>query len=218
MNRREFSVAGLTAMTGAAGLLASISAHAQTPTAGQQYVELPQPVNTSAPAGKVEVIEFFWYACTHCNAFEPLFDAWVKKQPDHVVVHRVPVAFRQDNNFVPLQKLYYTLETMGVLETMHIAAFHAIHNDRQRLNSDESVLAWAESKGLDKAKFKETYNSFSVSNSVRRASQLQDLYRVEGVPSLGVAGKYYTDAPRSGSLAKALETVDFLIAKEHKAS
>ena len=61
-----------------------------------------------AQGGKVEVIEFFWYSCGHCNAFEPTLEAWIKSAPKELHIRRVPVAF--NSSFVPQQKLYYTLE------------------------------------------------------------------------------------------------------------
>lgn len=216
VNRRVFSVSA--ALLGATGALTSaLPAWAQAGgqlREGTDYVRLPKPVSTNVPAGKVEVIEFFWYACPHCNSFEPMFENWRKVQPDTVVVRRVPVAFQQNNNFVPLQKLYYTLETMQRLEDLHLAAFAAIHRERRRLNSDEAIFDWAQSQDVDIEEFKKVYNSFSVSNAARRASQLQDEYGVEGVPSLGVAGKYYTDGTMARNLANALQVVERLVALE----
>lgn len=219
MNRREFSFTAI-ATAGSASMLASLPAQAQATAAqaGKDYVQLAQPVGTNVATGKVEVLEFFWYSCGHCNNFEPTFEAWVKKQPDDVVVQRVPVAFQQNGNFVPQQKLYYTLEALGLLDKLHAVVFDAIHRERKRLNSDKLVIEWAASNGVDAKKFEETYNSFAVANAVRRATQLQDQYRVEGVPSLAVAGKFYTDGTKTGSMPRALEVVNYLVEQERKAS
>lgn len=221
MKRRDFSLAAAAAVAGSAGLLAGLPARAQTqaPQAGKEYMQLAQSVvNTAVPAGKIEVLEFFWYSCGHCNNFEPVVAAWAKKQPADVVVQRVPIAFQQNANYIPLQKLYYTLEALNLVDTLHIAAFETIHKERKRLNSDQLVLEWATSKGVDAKKFQETYNSFSVANAVRRATQLQDQYRVQGVPSLAVAGKYYTDGTLTGSFSRVLEVVEYLVEQERKAA
>eukprot|EP01034_Spumella_vulgaris_P030006 gene30006-37152_t len=115
MKRRDFSL-GTAAALAATGL--ALPAHAQkTPEEGSDYLALDKRVPVETPAGKVEVIEFFWYACPHCNAFEPKLEAWIKKNPADVVVKRVPVAFR--DNFVPQQRLFYTLEAMGKLDEVH---------------------------------------------------------------------------------------------------
>ena len=105
MNRREFSLAAAGAMAGLAfGIPGAVFAQGKPAQDGVDYTTLERRARVDAPPGKVEVIEFFWYACPHCNAFEPSFEAWVKRQPAQVAVKRVPVAFRDD--FVPLQRLY----------------------------------------------------------------------------------------------------------------
>ncbi len=140
--------------------------------------------------------------------------SWIKGAPADVVVKRVPVAFRDD--FVPQQRLYYALEAMGRLEDVHQKVFDAIHKERQALNREELILAFAEKNGLDRAKFQEHYNSFSVQSKARRAAQLQDLYKVEGVPALGIAGRYYTDATLAGTMERALQVTEFLIAEARR--
>ena len=211
MKRRDFS------LTAASVAAASMSLPMQGALAqakfkeGKDYVKLRTPVNSEAPAGKVEVIEFFWYSCPHCNAFEPEFEAWAKKAPKNLQIHRVPVAF--NNTFIPQQKIYYTLETMGLIPDMHEKVFRAIHVEHQRLNTDDDIFAFMAKQGVDMAKFKEIYGSFSVANQVRKATQLQDAYGVEGVPAMGVAGKYYTDGTRAGSMTNVLQVVEYLAAQ-----
>ena len=212
MKRREFA-AGLV---GAGALALPLVGLAQNkPAEGRDYKALGKRASGEAPAGKIEVVEFFWYSCPHCNAFEPQLEAWIKQLPPDVVLRRVPVAFRAD--FVPQQKLYYTLEAMGKLPELHAKVFQAIHQERQPTNRDDLILAWAEKNGLDKAKFQEVYNSFGVASKVRRAQQLQNEFEVEGVPALGIAGRFYTDGSMAGSMPRALQVTDYLIAEARKA-
>src|SRR5687768_6401845 len=122
MNRREFS-AGTACIVAAASLGLSPLAWAQKmPEDGEDYKSLDKRAPTEAPAGKVEVVEFFWYSCPHCNVFEPQLEAWQKRLPADVVLRRVPVAFR--DSFVPQQRLFYTLEAMGKLDALHGKVFH----------------------------------------------------------------------------------------------
>lgn len=216
MKRREFSLA-VTSVASTMALGAASTAHAQAaaPKEGKDYVKLAKPATTEAPAGKVDVVEFFWYSCPHCNAFEPTFAAWKQKAPAFVNVRRVPVAFNA--SFVPQQKLYFALQAMPNFDAMHVKVFHAIHVERNKLAKDEDIFEWVGKQGVDVAKFKEAYNSFSVANQVRKASALQQEYDVEGVPSMGVAGRFYTDGPRAGSMQNVLTVVDFLAAQSHKA-
>lgn len=214
MQRREFSVA--TAAI-ASGFVLPAAALAQTavPQAGKEYLVLDKRVATEAAPGKIEVVEFFWYSCPHCNLFEPQFAQWIKKAPKDVVVRRVPVAFRPD--FEPQQRLFYTLESMGKLEELHAKVFHAIHVDKQQLNTPELITAWAEKQGLNKVKFLDIYNSFSVATKAKRATQLQDAFKVDGVPALGVAGRFYTSGTQAKDMTRALAVVDYLITQARKA-
>ena len=216
MKRREFSLA-VTSVASAMAMGATSAVHAQgaAPKEGKDYVKLSKPATTEAPAGKVEVVEFFWYSCPHCNAFEPAFAAWKQKAPANVVVRRVPVAFNA--SFVPQQKLYFALQAMDNFDAMHVKVFHAIHVERNKLASDDAIFEWVGKQGVNVAKFKEVYNSFTVANQVRKASALQQEYDVEGVPSMGVAGKYYTDGPRAGSMQNVLNVVDYLAKQSAKA-
>ena len=218
MKRREFSLSAASAVAASALTLPVANpamAQARQFKEGKDFKRLDKPVAPDAPAGKVDVIEFFWYGCPHCNAFEPTLDAWVKAAPKDLSIRRVPVAFNA--SFVPQQKLYYTLEGMGKLEALHAKVFRAVHVEKAKLAKDDEILAWVTQQGVDVAKFKEVYGSFSVANQVRRASQLQDSYGVEGVPSMGVAGKYYTDGTMAGSMQTVLQVVEYLAATARKA-
>ena len=216
MKRREFSLAASAAAAGALSLGASSSwAQGAAPKEGKDYIKLGKPASVSAPAGKVEVVEFFWYSCPHCNAFEPQFEAWAKSQPADVVVRRVPVAFNA--SFVPQQKLYYALEGMNLLPQLHAKVFRTIHVDRNLLKTDDAILDWVGKQGVDLAKFKEVYNSFTVANQARKAAQLQNEYDVEGVPAMGVAGRYYTDGTKAGNMDNVLRVVNALVASSRKA-
>jgi len=206
MQRRAFSQAALmtTATLAWPGAFAQTNAFKE----GTDYLKLGRPAPVDAPAGKVEVVEFFGYWCPHCANFEPTFHAWTKKLPAHVVVRRNPVAFRDDN--VPQQRLYYAIEAMGRLDDLHGKVFTAIHGERQRLVTSDEITAWVVKQGVDKTKFLEFFNSFGVAGKVQRAKQLTEAYQVDGVPSLGVAGQYFTSGTQAKSLQRALSVVEYL--------
>jgi thiol:disulfide interchange protein DsbA len=129
-------------------------------------------------------------------------------------VRRVPVSFRPD--FEPQQRLYYVLEALGKVDALHKKVFNAIHVEKQALNTAELVAAWAEKQGINKAKFTELYNSFPVNLKARKATQLQDAFKVDGVPALGVAGIYYTSGSLAGTMERALTVADYLIGLTRK--
>jgi thiol:disulfide interchange protein DsbA len=213
MKRREFSLTAIGAM---AALTAQTELHAQAPTAparkpveGTDYLALDKRVPTDVGAGKIELIEFFWYSCPHCNAFEPTFASWLKAAPKDVTVQRVPVRFRDD--FEAQQRAYYVFESLGLVESMHGKLFRAIHVDRQQLNTGAALAAWADKNGLSEKKFIETFNSFGVASKARRATQLQEAFKVQGVPALGIAGRFYTDGSLTQTMERALQVADYLI-------
>jgi thiol:disulfide interchange protein DsbA len=213
MQRRAFSISAVTlaAATSISALPPLAQAQARAFQSGSDYLTLDKPAATEAPAGKVEVVEFFWYNCSHCNGFEPMFDAWAKKQPKDVSVRRAPIAFRPD--FEPQQRLYYVLEGMGKVDELHKKVFYAIHVEKQPLNTADQITAWADKQGIPKAKFLEMYNSFSVSTKVRKATQLQDAYALDGVPALGINGRYFTSGTQAKTLERSLQVADALIAQ-----
>jgi thiol:disulfide interchange protein DsbA len=217
MQRREFSIA--TASVTAAASLGALSTPAlaqapAAPRAGADFLVLDKPAPVETPPGKIEVVEFFWYSCPHCNRFEPALEEWIKKAPKDVVVRRVPVSFRPD--FEPQQRLYYVLEAMNKVDELHKKVFLAIHGEKQLLNTAELIAAWAEKQGINKVKFLEMYNSFGIATKARKATQLQDAYKVDGVPALGVAGRFYTSGELAKNMDRALQVTDYLVVQARK--
>ncbi len=212
MKRREFSQAAVGLAVTAPALLPSLAqAQGTKPQAGTDYQVVDPRAAVEAPAGKVEVVEFFWYSCPHCNAFEPTLETWIKKLPKDVAFRRVPVAF--NDSFAPQQRLYYALEAMGLVDKLHAKVFAAIHAEKINITKGEQIVEWVAKQGVDKAKFLEQYNSFTVVSKTTRATQLQNAYKVEGVPALGVAGRFYTDGSMARSMERALQVVETLVAE-----
>jgi len=206
MNRRDFSLH----LAGGLGLSLAGGALAQgNPVEGKDYVKLSQPVPPGSPAGKIDMIEFFWYGCPHCNAFEPTLDAWSRKLPADVAFRRVPVAFTAIHE--THAKIFYALDGMGKVDAMHRKVFAAIHVQGQRLDKEPEIVALMNANGVDGAKFAELFKSFSVQTKVRQGKQLSEAYKIDGVPALGIHGRYYTSGSLSGTNERALAVADFLI-------
>jgi thiol:disulfide interchange protein DsbA len=211
MKRREFSQVAAGAALATTGLLSPL-AHAQSRfSAGKHYHILDARAPVEAPAGKIEVVEFFWYNCQHCNAFEPTLAAWIKTLPKDVSFRRSHVAFQ--DAFVPQQRLALTLEAMGLVEKLHAKVFAAIHVERVNLTTGDAIAEWVSRQGVDKAKFLEQYNSFSIQTKATRATQLQNAYKVEGVPAIGVGGRFYTDGSMAGNMERAIQVAEGLMAE-----
>ena len=216
MQRRDFfgGFGSLVAMTGL-WVPTQVVAQAKAPQAGTDFKKLDKPVPVEAPAGKVEVVEFFGYFCKHCNAFEPALAAWLSKLPKDVAFKRVPVAFTDES--VPQQRLFYALEAMGLVDKLHARVFAAIHVEKQSLNKADAIVDWAVKQGVDKAKFVENFNAFNTYKLSTKAKQLANAYQIEGVPTLGVAGRSITDGSMAKSMERALQVADYLIAQARSA-
>ncbi len=194
------------------------------PKSGVEYVTLAQPQPVQATGKKVEVIEFFMYHCPHCNALEPQFEQWVKKQGDNIVLKRIHLTAGGPND--PEAHLYLTLEALGKVDEMHAKVFKAIHQDRIRMKDDATVIDWVSKNGIDRATFTSAWNSFGVMTKLRRLPQLIDAYKVDGAPTVVIDGKYQTSPATVYNSVKAsnenqlftatLQVMDALVAKAAK--
>jgi thiol:disulfide interchange protein DsbA len=181
---------------------------------GLPYERL-QPSQRVAEAGKIEVIEFFWYGCPHCYRLEPSLNAWAKNKPADVVMKRVHAV--PSPSWLPHAKIYYTLETLGVAEQLHGKVFDAIHKDGKNLTNEKILDAWLQQNGVDAAKYHEVEKSFTVDSKLKRANQLTAAYKVDGVPRIFVDGKFYTGPEFAGGEDKIMGAVDQMIAAERQA-
>ena len=180
---------------------------------GRDYT-LIQPAQPAGVGGKVEVLEFFSYACPHCAAFEPSLDAWARGLPANVVLSRVPVPFLFNaENF---QRTYYALESLGLVDKVQPKIFTAVHVDKLRLDKPEDVAAIVAKNGGDAARFIAAFKSFSVAASVAKAKKMTADYKIDGVPSLAIQGKYLTSPSQAGGAPQALGVADALIQRSKK--
>jgi len=215
MNRRDFSAVLLTSSV-AGSLLAPAAAQAQplVPVEGRDYTKIEPPQPASSP-GKVEVLEFFSYACPHCNDFEPTLEAWAHGLPADVVLRRVPVPFLFNaDNFA---HTYYALETVGLVDKMQMKIFNAVHVERLRLDKPEDIAALVGKNGGDAAKFLAAFKSFSVATSVARSKKMTADYKIDGVPSMTIQGRFLTSPSLAMSEAKSLLVANALIQKSRTA-
>lgn len=173
---------------------------------GRDFREINPPL--AAERNKIEVTEFFWYGCPHCFDFEPVLMPWVRKLPADVAFRRVPAVF-PNNKWTPGARLYYTLEAMNLLDRLHAEAFNAIHLERRHLDNEKVLFEWVATKGVDAARFKETWTSFGVQSRVRQARELTKAAGLSGVPAMVVHGRYQAITP--GTYGELIVLLDQLI-------
>jgi thiol:disulfide interchange protein DsbA len=197
----------------ACALLIAAPALAQrAPVNGQDYFDLNPPQATESP-GKIEVTEFFWYRCPHCYALEPQLASWLKQLPKDVQFRRVPAVFSDE--WAIDARIFYTLDSLGQEERVHRALFDAIHQQGGvRLKGEayaKWVADWVAKQGVDAKKYDEAYRSFSVSTKVRRATQMTNAYKFDGVPAMAVQGRWIVNASNT-----MLSTTSYLIDQSRK--
>ncbi|WP_353193308.1 thiol:disulfide interchange protein DsbA/DsbL [Pandoraea pnomenusa] len=186
-------------------LSGAASASPEAPVAGTDYLVLPQAQPTSAGPGKIEVTEFFWYGCPHCNALEPSLEAWVKKQGKDVVFKRVPVAFQ--DRFEPHTRMFYALTALGKEAELTPKVFQEIHVKHNYLLTAQTQADFLATLGVDKQKYMDAYNGFSTQASVKTANKTWQDYKIDGVPTIAIQGKYLVSPAISGdALNKAGKT------------
>jgi len=212
----------VSALVASAVVLSSASASPADPKNGVEYKTLAtaQPTDSGK---KIEVTEFFAYYCPHCYAFEPSLEAWVKKQGDNIVFKRVHVPY--NDSVLPQQKLFFTLEAMGLInEQTQAKVFDEMHVNHNRLDRDEKVFDFVVKLGVDRQKFIDTYRGFGVAARVRKATSLMNDYQVDSWPMIAIDGRFITSPSMADEGAKSATTeaqlhnevvqvMDFLVAK-----
>jgi protein dithiol oxidoreductase (disulfide-forming) len=184
----------------------SLSAWAGPPLEGSEYRFIDPPQHSGTP-GKIEVLEFFSYGCPHCNEFYPMVDAWAAKLPKDVVFKHVATGLGR-MPWTNLAKMYYALQTTGDLARLDGQIFHAIHDEHLPLFDEAAISEWVAKHGVDPVKFKTAFESFGVNTQVNQAEDRVEAYKVDGVPSLAVDGKYLV---LGGSFEEILTNADAVI-------
>ena len=208
MQRRQFSALAAASL----GLgLARTAAAQGTPVSGQEYQNVATPTPVTAPAGTVDVVEFFSYACPHCFEFEPTLEKWLQNKTEGVHLHRYQVRFLQ--NYTNFQPMYFTLEQMDLVDAMQQKVFNAFHLEHLRLDKPDDIAAFMTKNGVDAKRFMAIFNSFAIRAKVQQANQLMDTYGVNGVPTIVVNGTWQTSPTLAKGAEPTTKVVEYLVAK-----
>lgn len=206
---RTFTLACLLLML--APMMANAQAAAPAFVAGDHYVLLETPVRTR-DASKVEVVEVFWYGCSHCMHFEPLVNTWKKTMPKDVDFWTSPAMWNGPMKIHA--KAFYAAQALGVEDKLRAPIFTSLVLERKRLNTEADLANLFADHGVDRAAFKKAFNSFGVNSQVTQADARARSYKVTGTPEVVVNGKYRVSAKLAGGQAEMLKVVDFLVEKE----
>ncbi len=190
------------------GLLAPASAQQPVRAEIDYRVIAPQPVAT---AGRIEVIDFFWYGCPHCNNFQPALERWIGRKPADVAIRRIPAILR--DSWAPHARIYYTLEALGEAERLHQRVYHGYHVEELHMSKPDVMSTWAVRNGIDRDRWEQAYNSPEVQRKVEEAAKLTRAYQISGTPSLVVNGRYLTSGNMAESLNGMIAIVNGLVQK-----
>lgn len=179
---------------------------------GRDYSLLnpPQPTSTK----KIEVLEFFFYGCSHCFRLHPLLSAWEKTMPKDVELIFVPTIFR--DSWESMANTYYALESMGQQQKLDDALYSAWNEENMALVDEDKAADFVAKHGVNRAKFTAAYNSFTVQSRVSRAKQMIRIYGISGTPTLVVDGKYMIEGLQPADTIRALKEVIVMARKEHR--
>jgi thiol:disulfide interchange protein DsbA len=166
----------------------------------------PQPVETG---DRIEVIDFFWYGCPHCNELQPTLQEWINRKPADVALRRIPVIFR--DTWVPHARIYYTLELLNEVERLHLKVYYSYHVEELFMSKPEVMEQWAVKNGIDRRKWVDAYFSPETDAKIARAVRATKAYSIEGTPSIVVDGRYLTSGSMAPSLKGMIPVVEDLI-------
>jgi thiol:disulfide interchange protein DsbA len=189
----------------------AMSAQAEAFKEGVDYKVAKTPGRVDDPA-KIEVREFFWYGCPHCYKLEPYLETWIKAKPEDVNFVRIPGVMNR--SWELHGKAFYVAKSLGVLEQSHRNLFNAIHVDKRELTTQKALANFYADYGVDKKTFNKEFESFSVTSEVRQADAMARAYRIMGVPTLIVNGKYITNGRMSKDYNRWMRIVDYLVELE----
>lgn len=199
----------LAGTAGAGSLLLSQTASAQS---GKGYEEIQPPQQTTAAEGKVEVLEYFWFGCPHCYAFEPTINEWAANKPDYVeFVREAPPL---NPNWRPHSEAFYAAEQLGVTEKFFDPMFNGIHADKRRLHNRKDIAKFAGELGIDSREFLGAMKSFAVETRMRQGMQRAVGSGITGVPSVVIAGKYRTGNRLAGGHEGIVRVINELVERE----
>jgi protein dithiol oxidoreductase (disulfide-forming) len=194
------------------------AAQQQAPIAGRDY-QLVKPPQPTESGDKIEVIEFFWYGCPGCAQVQAPMRAWLNRKPADVAVKHQPAAFQQ--SWLQLARTYYTIESLSLTDKLHADLFKAIHEQRtldpaKLVRDPEPLFNWVASRGVDRKRFVDAYNSFSVQSRTQRTIDITRRYDVPATPTFVVDGRYLTSPSMTGGYERLFQVVDQLIAEARK--
>ena len=179
----------------------------------KHYRILPLAENVRIENDKVEVLEVFAYSCNHCFNFESNLEQFEKNKASYINFVRMPVVYSEE--YKMHARIYYTAESLGKLDSMHIEIFKAIHLNRKRLMNETEIYELFEKHGVSKNQFENRFRSFTVESKLNRAERLTKKYKIRSTPTLVINGKFAANGPSIRTLEEMLLVTKELAQREY---
>jgi len=204
--RRRAALAGLALLALGAGGRARAQEVRARQNIEYRLIASPQPVETGA---NIEVIDFFWYGCPHCNSLQPVLEEWIKRKPADVTLRRIPAILR--DSWAPHARIYYALELLDEVERLHLKVYEGYHVEQLHMSKPEVMEQWASRHGIDRKRWLDAYFSPETDARIARAHQAVKRYDVQGTPSLVVDGRFITSSGMVSSMQAVIAVVEDLV-------
>ena len=180
----------------------------------KHYRTLPLAEGVASLNDKIEVIEVFAYSCNHCFNFETNIELFEKTKAQYIDFKRMPVVFNEA--YKMHARMFYTAESLGILDVMHNKIFKAFHLDRKQMMNESEIFELFSEQGISKDQFENRFRSFTVESKVNRAERLTRKYKIRSTPTMVVNGKYTSNGPSTRTFEDMIAVTRELALKEYR--
>lgn len=197
---------------------------------GTDYDVLDRPQATTVPAGKVEVMEVFSYACPFCDKFQPVMHKLERSLPRNAQIVFLPASFNPGEDWPMFQRAYFAAQSLGIADRTHQAIYDAVWKTGElaiedqatnRLKNpmpsiEDAAHCYSRLTGVSTKAFLTAAQSFGVETEMREADAQIETMQIPGTPCIVVAGKYRINMEHLSSPDAVIPLVKFLVAKASK--
>lgn len=191
-------------------LLTSLTSFSAEFVVGQDYEVIQSSEPVSNPNNATTVTEFFSFGCPWCYKIEPAVNTWVAKQGTKITFTKVPVIFNKDWEYYA--RAFYTAQALSLNAKLNPILFKTILDDKQPLNTKDTMVAFLTKHGIDTAIAQSAFNhSPSIDMDIATSQRFMTSYHISAVPAFVINNKFKTDLQMAKNEKRLFEILDFLL-------
>ncbi len=166
------------------------AASISSPEAGSIIEGVHYRVIENSPPGvgdKIQVQEFFWYGCPHCQNFEPSVRQYKNTLPDDTELVQLPVTWNQSSGLHAA--MHYVASQVNDFESMQDKLFETIIAVRQERDLEkhiEAVVPVFDAYGISETELRNGLSAADTQAKVSDAAKLMRTAGISGTPSMVV--------------------------------